>query len=463
MRRQLAWGFLGTLLLGGLQPAVAQTTVCVIRIHEDISRNTLYLFRRGLNEAVSRHAAAVVLEMNTNGGRVDATEDIIRLLERAPLKTYTLVNQRAYSAGAYIAAATDQIFMEPGSVLGAATPIMVTPGAGVADLPKSYEEKLTSAMRALIRSTAQEKGHNPDVFEAMVDADAGLTVAGTVISPKGKLLTLTAEEAAREYGQPPRPLLSSGTVDSLAQLLAKVGLAGAETFEVQPYGFEVLARGITVIGPLLILIGFVAVYVELTHPGVMLPAIVAMICFGVYFLGYFAAGLAGKEELALFVIGAVLLAVEVFVIPGFGVTGVLGIGAILISLVMAMTHRWPGGPLLPAWPDLEMPLVKVSGAFGGSLVVMMILAHFFPKSSLFKKFELRATTSAAEGYTTAASTARSLLGAVGVAETQLRPSGKGRFGEELVDVVTEGDLIERGAAIKITAVEGSRVVVTRTG
>ena len=120
--------------------------------------------------------------MDTNGGRVDAMEYIIRLLERSPIKTYTFVNQKAYSAGAFISAATDKIFMAPGSVIGAASPVMMIPGQGVQELPKAFEEKLNSAMRALVRSVAQEKGHNPDAFEAMVDADRGLTVDGTEIT-----------------------------------------------------------------------------------------------------------------------------------------------------------------------------------------------------------------------------------------------------------------------------------------
>jgi membrane-bound serine protease (ClpP class) len=170
--------------------------------------------------------------MRTNGGLVDVTEEIIRLLERAPMKTYTYVDDKAYSAGAYIAAATDKIFMAPGSVIGAATPVMLGSGSGVQELPKSYEEKLTSAMRARIRATAQQKGYNPDVFEAMVDADLGLTIDGEEITPKGKLLTLTNEEAARAYGDPATPLLSAGTVKSIDELLQKVGLSGARTFEV---------------------------------------------------------------------------------------------------------------------------------------------------------------------------------------------------------------------------------------
>ncbi|MGA2605820.1 MAG: NfeD family protein [Verrucomicrobiia bacterium] len=435
-------------------------TVCVLTIHEDITRNTVYLIRRGLRDAEEKRAAALVLDMQTNGGRVDATEEIIRLLENAPMKTYTFVNDKAYSAGAYIAAATDKIFMSPGSVIGAATPVILGE-SGVQELPKSYEEKLSSAMRARIRATAQEKGYNPDVFEAMVDADRGLTIDNKEITPKGKLLTLTNEEAARKYGNPLKPLLSSATVKSVAELLEKVGLKDAITFEVSPYGFEQLARWITAISPLLILVGFLALYIELSHPGVALPAIVAVICFAIYFLGYFVAGFAGWEEIALFIFGLALLALEFFLFPGHFVSAALGTIAVLAALVLAMTGRLPSEPIIPSWGRLEIPLAKVFGAMLGAMIAAALLARWLPKSTLFKKMELAAATNSAEGYTTSSSDARALLGSMGVAETNLRPSGKGRFGDQLVDVVTEGDLIERGKPIKIVEVQGSRVVVKR--
>jgi membrane-bound serine protease (ClpP class) len=377
------------------------------------------------------------------------------------MKTYTFVNDKAYSAGAYIAAATDKIFMAPGSVIGAATPVMIGPDSGIQNLPKSYEEKITSAMRARIRATAQEKGYNPDVFEAMVDADRGLTIDGKEITPKGKLLTLTNEEAARKYGSAPKPLLSAGTVKSLDELLEKVGLKGAGTFEVAPYGFEELARWITTISPILILIGFLALYIELSHPGMALPGIVAVICFAIYFIGYFVAGLTGWEPVALFVFGLLLLAVEFFLFPGHFLSAALGTIAVLAALVLAMTGRLPSEPVVPSWQQLEIPLVKVFGGMIGAMIAAMLLGRYLPKSTLFKKMELAAATNTTEGYSASLGSAKTLLGATGVAETNLRPSGKGRFGDELVDVVTEGDLIERGKPITIVDVQGSRVVVKR--
>jgi membrane-bound serine protease (ClpP class) len=453
-----------SLLVSTLAAAsAAAQTVCVISIHEDITHNTLYLVRRGLREAETKKADAVVLDLDTNGGRVDATEKIIRLLERAPMKTVTFVNQKAYSAGAFIAAGTEEIYMAPGSVIGAATPVMLVPGGTPQELPKAYQEKISSALRALIRAVAQENGHNPDVFEAMVDADKELVLDGHTISEKGKLLTLTNEEAARSYGDPPKPLLSAGTVSDLQQLLQRIGLAGAARHEVRPHGLEVLGRWITAVSPLLILVGFLALYIEMQSPGIGVAALVAVICFGIYFIGHFIAGLAGWEEALLFCIGLILLAVEVFLLPGFGVSGVLGLAAIVVALVLAMAERWPGGPVLPSWPQLQLPLLKVGAGLFGAMIAALLLGRYLPRTSLLKKFELAAATSAAEGYTASAGAARSLLGATGVAETVLRPSGKGRFADRLLDVVTEGEWIEKGEPIRIVAVEGARVVVTRAG
>ncbi len=455
--------WLGIILaVAGLWPVAGRAAtngpVCIIEVREDITHNTLFLIRRGLAEAAERGAVGIVLDLETNGGRVDQTEKIIRALEQARIPTVTFVNVKAFSAGAFIAAATDKIYMAPGSVIGAATPIMLVPGQGPTELSKAHEEKLSSAMRGLVRSTAQLKGHNPDVFEAMVDADRGLTIEDKLIVEKGKLLTLTNEEAAQSYGEPPVPLVSLGTVADLPALLATNGWAAAKTFTVVPTGFEVVGRWLTTISPLLMLIGFVAIYLELKTPGLGVPTVVAVIAFTLYFIGNFIAGLAGMEEVVIFAIGVGLLLVEIFVLPGFGIAGFVGIAAILIALVLGMTERFPDGATMPTLPQLKIPVLTVIWSFIASIGLMALIGRYFPRTSLFRKMEL-ATAVAAAASTGEAAT---LLGCTGVAETILRPAGKGRFGERLVDVVTAGDLVEKGAAIKIVAVNGSRVEVERT-
>lgn len=456
-------GLVGAVLVGTATSGFANNataTVCVIQVHEDITHNTVFLLRRGLQEAHRVSAAGIVIDLDTNGGLVNQTEKIMRLLERSPRPTVTFVNGKAYSAGAFIAAATDRIYMAPGSVIGAATPIMMVPGAGPAEMPKALEEKLSSAVRAMVRSTAQMKGHNPDVFEAMVDADRELVIDGKVISEKGKLLTLTSEEAAQKYGDPPRPLLSWGTVGGIPALLASNGWENVAVVEIKPTGFEVLGRWLTMLGPLLMLIGFVAIYLELKTPGIGVPTVIAIIAFGLYFIGNFIAGLAGMEEIVIFIIGVLLLLIEVFVLPGFGIAGFLGVCAILIALILGMAERFPGGPSIPTLPDLKVPLLTVVWTFIASVIVMVVLGRFLPKTSLFRKMELAAAMAAEQGYVASAPLYRPALGSVGVAETVLRPAGKARFDGQLVDVVSTGDLIEKGTPVRVVEVHGNKVVVT---
>ena len=439
-------------------PATARKKVFVLPIREDIMPPLVYLVRRGVKEAMDEKADLLVLDMDTNGGRVDVTEDIIEILNNFKGQTATFVNRKAFSAGAFISVATQKIFMAPQSVIGAAAPIMLVPGGAPQDMPETMQAKMNSALRALIRTSAEKNGHNIEVVEAMIDKSKELKIDGRVLNEKGQILTLTNTEAERSYGDPPKPLLSSGTVASLDEVIKKLGFADATRVNIQPTGAEQLAMWINMISPLLLIIGIAGIYIEFKTPGFGLPGIVGIAAFALYFFGGYIAGLSGLEWIVVFVVGLALLALELFVFPGTTVLGLAGAALMLVALVMAMVDVYPGMPALPTFKMLELPLRDLFIAFLGGVGAVLVLSRWLPKTSLYGKL----VSQTASGVTTEARLKQeqmSRLGQVGVAISALRPGGKAQFGDEILDVISQGELIDKGQRVKVIGHSGTEAVV----
>src|SRR6266487_3613834 len=435
-----------------------QRKVYVLPIRSDIMPPLVYLVRRGVKAAMEARADLLVLDMDTNGGRVDVTEEMIEILNNFKGQTATFVNRRAFSAGAFISIATQKIFMAPQSVIGAAAPIMLVPGGPPQDMPETMQAKMNAALCALARTSAEKNGYNPSVVEKMIDKGKELKIDGTVIKEKGELLALTNIEAEREYGDPPKPLLSSGTVESLDELLKKLGYANSARVDIQPTGVEQLAMWINVISPLLLIIGIAGVYIEFKTPGFGLPGIVGIAAFALYFLGGYIAGLSGLEWMAVFVVGLALLALELFVFPGTTALGLIGTALMLVALVMAMVDVYPGMPALPTFKMLELPLRDLFIAFLGGAVAVLALSRWLPKTSFYGNM----VSQAASGVITGAKLERkqmSRLGQVGVAISELRPGGKAQFGNEILDVISQGEMIDKGQRVKIIGHSGTEAVV----
>ncbi len=432
--------------------------VFVLPIREDIMPPLTYLVRRGVKQAMDARADLLVLDMKTDGGRVDVTEEIIRILGQFKGRKVTLVNDRAFSAGAFIAVATEQIYMVPQSVIGAAAPILMIPGGGVQDMPATMEAKMNSAIRALVRSQAEKHGYNLDVIEAMIDRNREVIIDGQVINRKGDILTLTDTEAARKYGDPPKPLLSSGTVENLEVLLERLGFAEARVTRIEPTGAEQLAFWINSLNWLWLILGAAGIYLELKTPGFGLPGIVGLAAVALYFLGSYIAGLSGLEWPLLFVLGLVLVVLELFLFPGTVVLGLVGGLLMLVTVVMAMVDRYPGMPALPTLPQLETPLWDLFYAAVGAGVVILILGRFLPHTPLYGILVSRAA-SGMESLRELSEQRRRLLGREGVALSALHPGGKARFGEEVLDVITQGDLIEKGTPVRIVGYSAREAVV----
>ncbi len=446
--------------------------VFVLPIRDDIMPPLVYLVRRGVKEAMEANAGLLVLDMKTDGGRVDTTEEIISILDQFKGETVTYVDDRAFSAGSFIAAATRKIYMAPQSVIGAAAPIMLAPGGGGAlEMPATMEVKMTSAVRALVRRVCEKNGYDVDVFEAMIDktkelkrsrseraTDGTLSTNVVVLKEKGDILTLTDTEAAREYGDPPKRLLSAGTVDSLEALLQKLGYGGARRTDISPTGVERLGTWLNTLSPLLLIIGILGVYIEFKTPGFGLPGIIGIAAFALYFLGGYIAGLSGMEWVLVFILGLVLVALELFLFPGTLILGLAGAGLMLVALVMAMVDVYPGMPTLPSLEQLRPRVVSLLITFGGSAVGIWLLSLILPKTSLYGRLVSQSASGVAS-VAEATQRQEQRIGQVGVALSSLRPGGKAQFGDQILDVITQGDLIAKGQRVRIIAHSGTEAVV----
>src|SRR6266404_3097825 len=267
-----------------------QRKVYVLPIRSDIMPPLVYLVRRGVKAAMEARADLLVLDMDTNGGRVDVTEEIIEILNNFKGQTATFVNKRAFSAGAFISIATQKIFMAPQSVIGAAAPVMLVPGGPPQDMPETMQAKMNSALRALVRTSAEKNGYNVEVVEAMIDKSKEPKIGDKILNEKGQILTLTNTEAEHKYGGQQKPLLSSGTVEGIEELLKALGFDNAVRVEIEPTGVERLAMWINMVSPLLLIIGIVGLYIEFKTPGFGLPGIIGIIAFALYFFGGYIAG-----------------------------------------------------------------------------------------------------------------------------------------------------------------------------
>ncbi len=426
-----------------------------IPIKDQIEPALLYVIRRGVTEAAAANANAIVFVMDTPGGRVDVTRDILEIIREIDIPTYTFVERDAYSAGAIIALATPHIYMAPGSVIGAATPILMGPGGGVQDLNEDVGEKMKSGVAAMVRAAAEQGRHDPALAEAMVRRETEYRIGTNVISKAGELLTLTASEADG--------VLSDGTVLDVEAMLQKIGLGDAEIKTLTVTPAEKLARIIAGIAPILMMIGLGGIYLEIKTPGLGLPGIAGAFALSLFFFGHHIAGLAGMEDVILFVIGFALLFAEVFITPGFGFLGITGIGLILVSLLSAMSWQVPGD-LLPtlsgSGATLQNALIKLSLGMVGTVVLSTIAGFFIPKAKMFRPLVLTASTEKHYGSTDARNHSN-LRGKTGIAEMNLHPAGRALFNGNRINVITRGEYIENGSEVKIMEAHGSRIIVEK--
>ncbi len=396
---------------------------------------------RVLDEATQAGAAAVVLQINTFGGRVDAAVQIRDALLGAKIRTIAFVDKRAISAGALIALAAENIVMAEGGTIGAATPVqMGQPG----EPAKAVGEKTVSYVRNEFRATAESRNRPPLLAEAMVDAD--VEIPGVI--EKGKLLTLTTEGALKNK-------LIDHRADTLEGALEKLGLGTPELRSAAPNWAENVVRFLTnpVVSSMLIMVAMLGIILEMRTPGFGIPGALGLTSLALFFGGHWLVQLAGWEELLLGAIGLFLLALEVLVIPGFGVAGVLGILALVGSLVLSMVGPgFTAGFMLAAAGRVVFVLLF-------ALVASLVLLRFLPRLPFGRRLVLDRGLAADQGYASAPESDAQWLGRTGLASSPLHPAGIADIDGRRVDVVSDGDHIDAGQPIRVTRVDGNRVVV----
>jgi len=437
----LRWGVIALLLASGvlgmlLPRARAQATdaVWLVPIDTEITAATAQFVRARVDRANRERPLALVFYIDTPGGSVTAMQRIVEdILNRAQVPTMAVV-RNAFSAGSLIAMSAEQVAMLPGSAIGAATPIVVTP-VGIAPV----EEKFSSALRGEFRAVAEARGRDPRIAEGMVDAR--VEVPG--IASGEELVTLTGAQAV-QFG------IADFEARTLQEALERFGYAGARIERLEPNLTERVGTWLAnpIIVAVLLVLGIGGLLLEFFSPGFGIPGSIGLLALALLGLTAVVATPAGPFDLALLLIGVVLLAVEAIVIPGFGVAGILGIGVLAYAIFRVFQESW-------------LTVLGTSTVLAG--VMLAGLLWFLPYSRIAGRLRLATRIGRSTDDPTVtpgrAGERADLEGAVGTALTDLRPSGLARFGDERIDVVTLGDFIDAGTQVRVVRVEGNRVTV----
>lgn len=404
--------------------------VVIIPIREQIAPPELHVLRRGLKMAIEQGADTVILDMETPGGRLDVTFDMLKAIEKFPGKVITYVNSEAISAGALISAGTDEIYFSPSGIIGAAAPV----SGGGQDIDETMKMKIVSYLKARVRSISDGKGYRGEVLSAMIDSDFELKIGEDIIKPEGELLTLTATEAMKEYGDPAEALLGAGISPDMGSLMDGIfGKGNYSVTRLEVTWSEKVAQFITAIAPLLLAAGLVLIFIEFKTPGFGVFGVGGGILLAIVFFGHHAAGLSGQEAALFFFLGFALVMIDVFFLPGFFLLAIPGALLMLGSLLWGMSDIWPDQPIEWDSDFLFKPLMNLITGTGGAIVIFFLLLRFMPSGGLWGRMVLE---SAIGGETTLSSVARhepSLIGATGRAVTALFPSGQIEIGGKRYD------------------------------
>ncbi len=418
-----------------------QTKVMVMELKSDIDPRSNRYVDLALEHATNMDADLVIIEMDTYGGIVTDAKDIVEIILDFEIPVYVFIDKDAASAGALISIACDSIYMAPGSSIGAATVVM---GEGE-EAPDKYQ----SYMRATMRATAEETGRDPEIAEAMVDES--IEIDG--ITKEGQVLTFSVSEAIKNG-------FCEAEVKTIEEILDRSGI---EDYELDRFEIGATEKIIAVflnpfISGILILVIVGGIYFELQTPGVGFPILAAGIAIILYFVPYYLNGLAENWEIIAFLLGIILLALEIFVIPGFGIFGVSGLILTLGSLILVMLNNdFFDFTFVPEKDIFTAVIVTLAGILGGFMLLFFGGVQI-SRTRLFAKIALEYELKSEEGFTSSF-IANDMIGKVGKAYTVLRPSGKVLIEDEVYDAYTRGGYLKKDTDIVVINDEGTTLKV----
>ena len=421
--------------------APAGSKVVVITIDRTVELGLAAYVRRAIES--NPDAAAIVLEVNTLGGRVDAAIQIRDALLEAKPRTVAFIHPRAISAGALISLACDNVLMTEGATSGAATPIQAAPGGQA----EAVGEKMVSYMRAEMRATAEANGRRGDIAEAMVDNE--VVIKGIVEA--GKLLTLDTDQAIKMG-------MADGKAANLDEVMSALTLQEPEISKGEPNWGEEIARWLTepTISGLLLSVGMLGLMVAFYTRSVGAFTVLGFVALVLFFGGHAVVHLVGWEEALLFLAGVILVIVEIFFVPGLGVPGVLGLIFVIAALVLALI----GIPIDVSFKTgvLADAMTRVLLSLLGAFVLALVVMRLFSRTAMGRALVLE---DAETGFLSAPS-ALDLVGQTGEALTDLRPAGKIIIDGQRHEATSEREFIARGAKVRVIGRDGPALVVRST-
>jgi membrane-bound serine protease (ClpP class) len=448
MKQQLTTLLLliSAMLLSAQPDSLNQVKIFRFDIDRMIAPPSWHTTKKAIETAENENVDLIIIKMNTYGGTLDAADSIRTKILDCPIPVYVFIDKNAASAGALISIACDSIYMAPGSSIGAATVVDQT--------GKPMPDKYQSYMRSLMRSTAEVNGRNPKIAEAMVDPS--VRVPG--VSDSGKVLTFTPSEAVKNG-------YCEAEVNSIEDILRRCKIDSyemvehRETISDKIIGFLInpFVSGILI----MIIIG--GIYFELQTPGVGFPLAAAAVAALLYFAPLYIEGLATHWEIVAFVVGLILIAVEIFVIPGFGITGILGIVLMVAGLTMSMVKSTGPGMFDIDFQGLTVALFVVIIAVTVSVFLSIFITKKLFSENSFAHLGLYKTQQREQGYTSASDKYEAMKGKEGKSLTKLRPAGKVVVENDTFDAIAEIGFVEKDEDIVVTGYRNAQLVVKRKG